>query len=204
MLVMLRARSAVAEGLKIDNEDVVLQGFQSLLNRGQGLQLVSRAFTEQERAAGVAWKIDPSADPFLASAVAQGRARRLRFRLESADNEQRAKARAEVERWLEEDPAFAYAELLATRQRIWSTESAALPPVAVAFEDALAAEDREQLEALAKRVPRLEALILVARAILGDAEAAEQVERWLRAESRRQPKSRPSPLCVRSCVLSCV
>jgi hypothetical protein len=55
-----------------------------------------------------------------------------------------------------------------------------LPSFAAAFEDALATEDRENLERLARRQPRLEALILVAQALLGDAEAQRKTELWLR------------------------
>lgn len=184
------ARQAVAEGLSVESGNAVLRRFESLLNEGGTLSLVSRAFHgAPERAAGTASTIDPSSDPFLAAALAQGRARRLRFQLESADDERCAKARAEVKRWLKEDPTFAYAELLAARQRIWAAESATLPPVAVAFENALAAEDRERLETLAQRMPRLEALVFVARAVLGDAEAAEWVEQWLRStpETAEEP-----------------
>ena len=55
-----------------------------------------------------------------------------------------------------------------------------LPPFAAAFEDALVTEDREKLEKLASRQPRLEALILVAQALLGDSKAQQKVELWLR------------------------
>ena len=97
----------------------------------------------------------------------------------------RQAARTEIERWLKEDPTFAYAELLAARQRIWSTETSTLPLIAVAFEDALAAGDRQRLERLAERMSRLEALIIVACAVLGDVEAANEVEQWLRAAPER-------------------
>ena len=51
---------------------------------------------------------------------------------------------------------------------------------AAAFEAALASGDRATLEDLAQRQPRLEALTLVARALLGDDAAAWLVETWLR------------------------
>jgi len=178
------ARRAVLEGLGIDSGNAVLRRFESLLNNGRKLPFVSRAFEgAMERVAESASTVDSSVDSFLASALAQGRARRLRFQLESADDD--TEACAEVERWLKEDETFSYAEILAARQRIWTVEAGVLPPVAVAFEDALAAEDRLRLEALAERVPRLEALIVVALAVIGKAEAAEEVERWLRAEPER-------------------
>ncbi len=179
------ARRAIAEGLRIDSGITALRGFEARLNADRELPLVSRAFRPDESAAtGVSRAAAPE-DPFLAFATAQGRARRLRFRLESTNEELRSVARAEVERLLKDEPAFAYAELLAARELIWDAEASALPPVAVAFEAALASEDRQRLEALAKRVPRLEALIFVARAVLGDEEAAAWVEHWLRGGPER-------------------
>jgi hypothetical protein len=81
-----------------------------------------------------------------------------------------------------EDPTFAYAEVLAARQGIWQVQSTTLPSLAAAFEDALRAEDRAKLEQLAQQQPRLNALVLVARAVLGDADAAREIEEWVRAE----------------------
>jgi tetratricopeptide (TPR) repeat protein len=182
------ARRAVAEGLRIDTGNIFPRHFESLLNTGRKLPLVSRAFRPDEFAAtGVATSAAPE-DPTLASAVARGRARRLGFQLESANEKVRAAAQAEVKRLLEEESAFAYAELLAARQRLCKAEDP-LPPVAVAFEAALASEDRQRLEALAERMPRLEALFVVARAVLGDDEAAGRVESWLRsgAEHSEEP-----------------
>ena len=40
--------------------------------------------------------------------------------------------------------------------------------------------DRETLERLVERAPRLEALILLARAIFGDAAAQKNISEWLR------------------------
>jgi tetratricopeptide (TPR) repeat protein len=176
------AQRAVAEGLKIDDRNAVLRDFRSRLKAGKELRLVSAPFREtQERSPGAASMLEPSADPSLAWALARGRARRLRSQLDSANEELRAKARTEVQRWLQEDPTFAYAELLAARERMWRANTSTLSPIAVAFEEALSSEDRDRLESLAERMPRLAALILVARAVLGDAEAAGEVERWLRA-----------------------
>ncbi|HUB63632.1 MAG TPA: hypothetical protein VL996_04175 [Methylocella sp.] len=109
-----------------------------------------------------------------------GEVRRLRFLMDSDLPKIKADATESLQRFLRDNPTFAYAELLAARHRIWEAESNTLPPVAVAFENALATEDREKLEELAKREKRLEALRLVARAILGDAEAAQLVESRLR------------------------
>ena len=55
----------------------------------------------------------------------------------------------------------------------------ALPAVAAAFEEALAEEDRDLLEQLARRRPRLRGLILVARALFGDEDAQREIERLL-------------------------
>lgn len=173
------ARRAIAEGLRIDSRDVVLRDFDSRLNAGRKIRLNSGTLSLRLDA-----RPDESGpvqdDPFLASALAQGRARRLRFRLDSADEDLRAEACAEVERLLEHEPTFAYAELLAARQQLWDEEVSTIPPVSVAFEAALASEDRDRIEALAKRAPRLEALTIVARAAVGDEAAAERVEGWLR------------------------
>lgn len=179
------ARRAIAEGLKVDTGDTSVRHFEALLDAGRKLRLTSRAFSAQAPAATSVPHAAAPDDPFLASAIVQGRARRLRFQLDSAHEELRAAAHAEVEGWLKEDHSFAYAELLAARQRIWREEGDGLPPVAVAFEAALASEDRRRLDALAKRMPRLGALIFVARAVLGDEEAASWVEGWLRKGPER-------------------
>lgn len=107
--------------------------------------------------------------------------RRLRFQLEFGPEPDRERALQELRQILNEDPTFAYAELLAARHRIGEANTDVLPSFAAAFEDALATGDRDKLERLAKRQPRLEALILVAQALLGDTEAQRQVELWLRA-----------------------
>ena len=121
-----------------------------------------------------------SLEPGIGDVVRFGAMRRLRSRLEQGDSEGRQSALEEVRRVLEEDPTFAYAAVLAARHNIWRVESNTLPPFAAAFEHALASEDRRKLEELATRQPRLEALVLVARAVLGDAEAAGKIEEWLR------------------------
>jgi tetratricopeptide (TPR) repeat protein len=179
------ARKAIVEGLRFDADDSFLRHFKDLLNGGRELPLVSRAFSGSYPAATSAVTVDPSPDPFLASAIERGRARRLRFRLDGPSDELRSAGRAEVESWLKDNPTFAYAELLAVRQHVWDVEDSTLPPMAVAFEAALASEDRERLQALAGRVPRLEALTLAARAVLGDEEAAMSIEGWLRSGPER-------------------
>jgi hypothetical protein len=124
----------------------------------------------------------PTDDPALADASRNGRVRRLRFRSESQDPPVRDAALADITTILRDDPTFAYAELLAARHGLWQAEANTLPSFAAAFEQALAEGDRARLEELAKRQPRLEALTLLARAVLGDEQAAWLVDRFLRAE----------------------
>ena len=123
----------------------------------------------------------PFSDPFLEEISRRGAVRRLRFRISNATLDRRREAIAELDRIFQEDPTFAYAELLAARHGIWQGQSSALPSFAAAFEQALANEDRQTLDQLSQRQPRLEALILVARAVLGDVEATGAAEAWLRA-----------------------
>jgi hypothetical protein len=110
-----------------------------------------------------------------------GAMRRLRGYLESGSEDRKESATRELRNILREDPTFAYAELLAARHSIWEAEANVLPSFGAAFESALATEDRGKLEKLAIRQPRLEALILVAQAVLGDIKAEQKVEFWLRA-----------------------
>lgn len=174
------ARRAIQAGLNVAPGDAVLRQFASLQD-GRKPRLLGRTFEAGAQTVGSSVAAGMQDDPFTVAVLERGRARRLRFRLDSEDAQLRAAARAEVERWLQDDPTFAYAELLAVREGIETAGSITLPPLAVAFERALAAQDRARLEAIATRMPRLEALIMVARAVLGDAEAAREVEGWLRA-----------------------
>jgi hypothetical protein len=89
----------------------------------------------------------------------------------------------ELKEILKSDPNFAYAQILAARHRLWHASEQTLPPVAAAFEEALAAEDLETLKALTATMPRLESLVLLARAILGDIDAANEVAERLRDAS---------------------
>jgi tetratricopeptide (TPR) repeat protein len=87
---------------------------------------------------------------------------------------------------IQEDPESTYVHLLAARHRLWSPEDDVLPPVAAAFELALAEEDRTKLERLAERAPRLTALIQLARALFGDVDSADYIARLLATEDERQ------------------
>jgi tetratricopeptide (TPR) repeat protein len=170
----------IEEGLKSYPANPALKQYKERLRRGEKLSLTSRAFQIAGQRPQLHTDIAPAMDSELAEAVRLGAMRRLRFQLEFAPDDEQQKALEELKRILREDPTFAYAELLAARHRIWEARAEVLPSVAAAFEDALETEDREKLERLAARQPRLEALILVARALFGDAEAQRKVELWLR------------------------
>jgi len=73
--------------------------------------------------------------------VRNGRLRALRDQLTENDD-----ALLRLRLIFEEDRSFTYAQILAARHRIWRVEEGTLPPVAAAFEAALADEDRALLE----------------------------------------------------------
>ena len=158
----------------------MLKEYEKRLRRGEKLPLKSQAFRTAAKRAPTKSRTIAASDSELAEAVRFGTVRRLRFQLEFAPEGERETALQELKQILREDSTFAYAQLIAARHRIWEAEADVLPPFATAFEDALATEGREQLERLATRQPRLEALILVAQALLGNAEAQRKVELWLR------------------------
>jgi hypothetical protein len=168
----------IEQGLGFAPSDSVLQQYKERLSRGEKLSLKSQAFrTVGKRPQR---QINVASDSELSDVARLGNMRRLRFQLEFALKDERAKALEELKQILREDPTFAYAELLAARHRLWQARADTLPPFAAAFEDALATDDRAKLEQLVARQPRLEALILVAQAMLGDTEAQRKVELWLR------------------------
>jgi Tfp pilus assembly protein PilF len=104
---------------------------------------------------------------------------RLKFRLVHAQGGARTAALNELQQTLEEDPTFAYAQLLAVRQGLWKKESNTLPSFPAAFELALADSDLLALSRLSKQYPRLQALIMVARAMYGDKDSAKRVQEIL-------------------------
>lgn len=178
-----RALRAIAHGLAIDAGNPFLQRFDAELRAGRTLPLVSAGL---HNAAPVA-VADAMAgvDAVLPEGVGlRGRLRRLRFQAERGEQEV---AMAEIRHVLAEAPGFTYAALLAARQGEWHAADDSLPGFAVAFEAALAAEDRARLETLAQRFPRLEALTWVARAVLGDDKARELVQDWLDRDGSEAP-----------------
>jgi hypothetical protein len=172
------ARATVAEGLVRFQTNAVLKGYRRLLVAGRSLWLERLAAHAPPPAVSpeAALELDP--DPALEAAMRHGRLRRLRFILETGDAAARAQAEDELRALLRNDPND-YAGLLVTRYRLWDVRADNLPGFALAFERALADEDRQTLEALALRHDRITALTLVARAVLGDVDAPAEVERWL-------------------------
>ena len=104
-----------------------------------------------------------------------GRARRLRAHLESANDNIRDVALEELKEFIREDPTFAYAQLLAVRQGVWSSTSRVATAFAAAFEEALRIRDIGALRGLGDRAPRLSTLALGARAIFGDTSAVAAI-----------------------------
>jgi tetratricopeptide (TPR) repeat protein len=134
--------------------------------------------TRSDETEGALGAVDLSAQvqqPLPAELSNLARMRRLRFRLTHSQGANKDAALNELRETLETDSTFAYAQLLAVRQRIWKKDSDTLPSFPAAFELALQDEDAVALARLAKQCPRLEALTLVARAIFGDADAARLV-----------------------------
>ena len=172
-----QALATLREGMNRFPDNSFLREYERILTQGRTLRLESSAMTSRPVAVS-----SPPADPALEAASRFGRLRRLRAITDSADSADRDRAVAEIEVIFKEDPTFAYAELLATRHRLWRAKTPSLPSFAVAFEQALVDEDRARLDELAQKYHQLEALILVARALLGDAQAAWTVQALLNAE----------------------
>lgn len=166
------ARSAIDDGLMIDDGDEFLLEFRTRLDKGAPLQLVANARLKVKDVTGASVKIH---DPTILEFERIGKLRSLRQRLKND-----VAAIEELKNILNSDPTFAYAQILAARHKLWHASEQVLPPVAAAFEEALASEDIERLSALTEKMPRLESLILLARAILGDAAAAKEVVSRLR------------------------
>jgi tetratricopeptide (TPR) repeat protein len=175
------AMRLIESGLEVDPSNVVLADYKKRLSRGEKLALKSHTFRTAPKRSQIGRGVAATTwDPEFTGLARLGTMRRLRFQLEFASKDAHNKALEELKQILSDDPTFAYAELLAARHRLWQAEADVLPPFAAAFEEALATEDREKLEQLAARQPRLESLILVAQALLGDTDAQRKAELWLR------------------------
>lgn len=121
------------------------------------------------------------ADLIPQDVVKLGVARRLRFRVENGSETEKQAALDEV-RELVRDAPFAYAKLLAIRQGIWSEEEQTAPGFAFAFERALRRRDAQVLDNLSERFPRLAALSIVAKAILGDPASVAKIANLISAD----------------------
>ncbi len=154
--------------------------YERILTEGRTLHLESVAMAPRPTAA--APRPLATDDPALETATRFGRLRRLRAVSESADTAARDRALADIQAIFKNDPTFAYAELLAARHELWRAEAQTMPGFAVAFEQALVDEDRAWLDALGKKYDRLEALVVVARALLGDESAVWLVQALLNEE----------------------
>lgn len=170
------AMDAVREGRKKYPSDSVLTEYARLLEHVATPHVLSAEWEQR------LLKAAPVAPANREDVLCLGQMRRLRAELEGANQDRRQQALAEVRAVLAEEPTFAYARLLAIREGDDPGETGSLEqPFAIAFECALAAEDRERLEALAKQHSRLQALVLVVSALLGDAGAIARMAEFLRA-----------------------
>lgn len=186
------AAATLREGIAHLQSTPALQEYQRLLAGGRPLWLQRAADLRPAHAVPTA-EAAQTQHPELDDVLRYGRLRRLGFQAASAAPAERQAALDAVQAILRDEPSFAYAELLAARYGLPSDASDALPNFAVAFERALAAEDRTRLEALARQHPRLQALTLVARAMFGDESAAWLVESLLKAPPARD-EARPVAL----------
>jgi tetratricopeptide (TPR) repeat protein len=164
------ARTAIKNGLIMEPDNRDLHLSLKNLDEGRPLPLVANA-----RKAVIDAVDTDAKDITLSELKRSGKLRDLRQRLQN----DRA-ATEELKEILITDPTFAYAQILAARHKIWHVSDDGLPIFAAAFEDALAKEDLKKLDALTEQMPKFKSLTLLAKAILGDASAAEEVANLLR------------------------
>jgi tetratricopeptide (TPR) repeat protein len=132
---------------------------------------------ESERDSGVHGGIGQYPPP--ANVTSLARMRRLGFRLKHGAAGVREVALQELQAIFRSDPTFAYAQLLAARQKLWNELGDVSPSFPAAFEMALQSEDLDALARLRKVYPQFESLIFVARALFGDSDATSRVESLL-------------------------
>lgn len=172
---MAKARAASSEALKLEPDNVRRVEALTRLIAGTPPTLESAHYR-------IGKKVERIGEgAALEEIVKSGRLRALREQLRIDPS-----AIARLSAALQEDPESTYVNLLAARHGLWRAEEDALPPVAAAFELALATEDRAKLERLAERAPRLRVLIHLARALFGDEESADYIARLLATEDERQ------------------
>ena len=136
---------------------------EDLFDSRQSLPLVSRSFEQHfQRNQQPPPRPETSA---LAQAMRPAKLSQIWLSLETETDARRDEALSELPRILEEEPTFAYAELLAARQGICKAEGHGLPGFASAFEEARRTEDRAAFEQRSQKTHRLKALIRVAQAL---------------------------------------
>ena len=177
------AREAASVGLSLFSDDKLLNDLSELLSAESENQIWLVSLRYQARPIAS----DDAADAAVADHVIEfrqlARGRALSSLLALKDNDA---ALNEVRNLLQEEPEFAYTQLLAARIAAWEIKSQVLPTFAGAFEDALNKEDRSILEQLTEQAPRLAALTLLARAIFGDVDAQTRITEWLDSSDRNE------------------
>jgi tetratricopeptide (TPR) repeat protein len=164
------ALNATADGLQIESDNPGLINIRYLLENNQMPELVSNLYKN----VGQHTFTHDSHASTLDALIADGKLRALRDNI-YADSGSSAK----IWEIYQHEPSSTYAQMLATRYGLIDPSSGDLPSVAVAFEAALSAEDVARLDALTERAPRLQALILLARALFGDDAAAATIAEML-------------------------
>ena len=175
------AREATSVGLSLFSDDKLLNDLSEWLSSGHEDRVWLVSLHYQARPIAAADAADAAVADHVIEFRQLARGRALSSRLGLEDNDA---ALNEVRILLNEEPEFAYAQLLAARVGAWESNSQALPTFAAAFEEALNKEDRSILERLTEGTPRLAVLTLLARAIFGDVEAQRIITEWLASTER--------------------
>lgn len=132
---------------------------------------------ENEEAAFASYERREAGDlACIPEAVAQeGMLRYVRFLLEANITNPEIDTQAVLRKLLAAKEPPEYARVLAIRHGYWEGTGDSLNSFAAAFELALKEEDVDRLRQLSQQYPRLDALILLARALFGDADAAQHI-----------------------------
>jgi tetratricopeptide (TPR) repeat protein len=107
-----------------------------------------------------------------------GELRKLEFAIRKAGPDSLT-SRAKLKAIIATNPTFAYAQLLAERHADWIRSDSQIDSFPAAFERALRSRDRALLTRLGAKHPKLEALCIVARSLIGDEAAFDQVSATL-------------------------
>ena len=175
----------VSETLRLNPRDqyaselmtVLSAGSDGVVDRPQSIQRERDQAEEHPDAADFGEEVPTDPSEVLPSEVVQlGTIRRLRFELESGAEEERKSTLQRLEEIIRQPNPSIYAELLAVREGILDDAVGPNNGFAFAFERALREEDVATLDELCKTYPRLEALIVVAKAIFGDRLAISEIQ----------------------------